>query len=128
MLQVENVSKSFGGLKALSDVSFHVPAGTVLSLIGPNGSGKSTMFNVINGVYSASKGRVMLDGRETTNAPPYRIAEMGLIRTFQMTRIFPNLSVIDNVMIGEHVRATSKPWEQALGLPSARRQEERLRE
>lgn len=99
LLEVENISKNFGGLLALDQVSFQVEAGTIVGLIGPNGAGKSTLFNVITGTLPPSSGAVRFDKRDITGMPVYKIAEQRIGRTFQSVRPFMNLSVIDNVMI-----------------------------
>ncbi|MFN3762740.1 MAG: ABC transporter ATP-binding protein [Anaerolineae bacterium] len=100
ILQVENVSKRFGGLQALQDVSFELPEGQILGLIGPNGAGKTTMFNVINGVYPPESGRVIFRGEEITGLPPYEVARRGLARTHQIVRPLNELTVRQNVMVG----------------------------
>ncbi len=100
ILQVENVSKRFGGLQALQDVSFELPEGQILGLIGPNGAGKTTMFNVINGVYLPESGRVIFRGEEITGLPPYEVARRGLARAHQIVRPLNELTVRQNVMVG----------------------------
>jgi len=97
VLQLESVSRRFGGLQALQDVSLKVGAGEVLGLIGPNGAGKTTLVNVITGVHRASAGRVVYQGEEITRCRPYQTARMGLARTFQVVQPFPELTVLDNV-------------------------------
>jgi branched-chain amino acid transport system ATP-binding protein len=100
ILQIQDVSKQFGGLQALSHVSFEVPEGQILGLIGPNGAGKTTLFNVINGVYPPTGGKVLFQGREITGSPPYRVAKMGLARTHQIVKPLNELDVQQNVMVG----------------------------
>lgn len=100
LLEVDSVSKNFGGLQALNNVSFQLEAGTILGLIGPNGAGKSTLFNVITGTLSPSSGTVRFDGREIIGLPVHKVAEYRIARTFQVVRPFMHLSVLDNVMIG----------------------------
>ena len=97
MLEVERVSRSFGGVAALSEVSLHVAAGEVVGLIGPNGSGKTTLLNVITGISPADRGRVRFDGRDVTNLRPDRIAVLGLARTFQTPRILHRMTVLQNL-------------------------------
>lgn len=97
LLEVESVSKSFGGLKALQEVSFQVGSGEVMALIGPNGAGKSTLLNIINGFLRPSAGRIRLNGKDVAQAPVHRIALHGVGRTFQKIRVFKGLSVLDNV-------------------------------
>jgi branched-chain amino acid transport system ATP-binding protein len=100
MLQVQNVTRRFGGLQALTDVSFDLPEGQILGLIGPNGAGKTTLFNAINGVYPPSAGRVVFRGRDITGLPPYEVARLGLARTHQVVRPLNELSVRENVTAG----------------------------
>ena len=107
MLDVRDVTVRFGGLTALSGVSFDVPEGGVVAVIGPNGSGKSTLFNVITGLVPAWSGAITLRGRDLLGLPPHRILEAGVARTFQNIRVFPTLSVLENVLIGRHARLRS---------------------
>jgi branched-chain amino acid transport system ATP-binding protein len=100
ILQIENVSKFFGGLEALSDVSIDLPKGEILGLIGPNGAGKTTLFNVMNGIYPPSSGKVYFLGKDVTNNKPYRLAKMGMARTHQIVQPLNELSVRENVMVG----------------------------
>jgi branched-chain amino acid transport system ATP-binding protein len=100
ILQVNAVSKHFGGLLALSRVTFDLPEGQILGLIGPNGAGKTTLFNVINGVYPPDEGRVTFKGSDVTAAKPYRLAGLGLSRTHQIVRPLNELTVLENVMVG----------------------------
>jgi len=100
ILQVDKVSKRFGGLQALQDVTFSLPEGQILGLIGPNGAGKTTLFNVINGVYPPDSGRVIFRGEEITGLPPYEIARRGLARAHQIVRPLNDLTVRQNVMVG----------------------------
>jgi branched-chain amino acid transport system ATP-binding protein len=104
LLTLERVTKRFGGLTAVREVSLDVRAGDLLGIIGPNGAGKTTLFNVIAGYYRADEGRVRFDGRDITASPAHAIAELGLTRTFQIVKPFGNLSVLDNVMIGALTR------------------------
>ena len=105
LLEVRGVSKSFGALAALSDVSFHVRAGEVFSVIGPNGAGKSTLFNVIAGLHAPTAGRIVLGGLEITGLAPEIINRRGLAKTFQITNIFPGISVYDNARVAAQSRA-----------------------
>jgi branched-chain amino acid transport system ATP-binding protein len=104
VLTLERVTKRFGGLTALRDVSFEVREGDLLGIIGPNGAGKTTLFNVISGYYRPDGGRVLLAGRDVGGEPPHVICRLGLTRTFQIVKPFGNLSVLDNVMIGALTR------------------------
>jgi len=100
ILQVQDLTKRFGGLQALSDVSFDLSEGQILGLIGPNGAGKTTLFNVINGVYAPERGRVTFRGKDITGLPSYEVARRGLARTHQVVRPLHDLSVRENVMVG----------------------------
>jgi branched-chain amino acid transport system ATP-binding protein len=104
ILELDRVTKRFGGLTAVSSVSFKVPVGEILGIIGPNGAGKTTLFNVISGYYRPEEGRILLGGHDVTGKAPHAICRLGLTRTFQLVKPFGNLSVIDNVMIGALTR------------------------
>lgn len=104
LLEVRDVTMRFGGLVAVNQVGFSIDKGEVLAVIGPNGAGKTTLFNVVTGVYKPTQGTVMLDGRDITGRPSYEIVERGIARTFQSSRLFSDLSVLDNVIIGMHTR------------------------
>ena len=104
LLEVTGASKRFGGLQALEDVSFAITPREVYGLIGPNGAGKTTLFNLLTGVYVPDTGSFRFDDRDITALPPHRIAAAGIARTFQNIRLFANLSALENVMIGRHVR------------------------
>jgi len=104
ILELDRVTKRFGGLTAVSSASFTVRAGEILGIIGPNGAGKTTLFNVISGYYRPESGRVLFAGQDVTGQPPHSICRLGLTRTFQLVKPFGNLSVIDNVMIGALTR------------------------
>ena len=102
LLSIENISLRFGGLKALSDVSFHVRPGELFSIIGPNGAGKTSMLNCISGRYSPTEGRVRFDGEDVTRLKPNRRAAIGIGRTFQNLALFSHMTVLDNIMVGRH--------------------------
>ncbi len=104
LLDAHAVGKRFGGVQALHEVSFGIRSGEVFGLIGPNGAGKTTLFNVLTGIYAPDAGRFSFDGRDITGVTPDRIAGAGIARTFQNIRLFANLSALENVMIGRHVR------------------------
>src|ERR1700722_1746910 len=110
MLSVQGASKSFGGIRALNGCSFDVEDGSVTGLIGPNGSGKTTVFNVITGYEHADSGRVVMGGRAITRPDPCRMYRLGLARTFQQSRILPQLSAFENVVV-----ARSQPWYRLFG-------------
>ena len=104
LLVTEQLRKEFGGLVAVSDVDFTVPAGSIVSLIGPNGAGKTTFFNMLTGVYKPTAGRVVFDGEDMTNRPPHAFTERGIGRTFQNIRLFSQMSAVENVLVGMHCR------------------------
>jgi branched-chain amino acid transport system ATP-binding protein len=104
LLEVEGITKRFGGLTALSEVGFAIRPGEIYGLIGPNGAGKTTLFNVLTGLYAHDEGRFRFEGRALERMTPDRIAALGIARTFQNIRLFANLSALENVMIGRHVR------------------------
>jgi branched-chain amino acid transport system ATP-binding protein len=110
ILEAKNITKRFGGLTALSDVSFAIEGGQIFGLIGPNGAGKTTMFNVLTGLYQHDEGTVVYKGSALTGITPNQIAALGVARTFQNIRLFNNLSAIENVMIGRHVRTHTGVW------------------
>src|SRR5262245_7343802 len=103
-LEARGVSKRFGGLQAVSDVSFAIEPGQIYGLIGPNGAGKTTLFNLLTGIYAPDAGSFFFDGRALSGLKPNRVAAAGIARTFQNIRLFANLSALENVMIGRHVR------------------------
>jgi branched-chain amino acid transport system ATP-binding protein len=127
-LAIEQVVVRFGGLVALSDINFTVGEGEIVSLIGPNGAGKTTLFNVMTGFLDPSHGAVSYRGTALGGMKSHQIADLGLIRTFQRTSVFPNDTVYDNLLIGLHRQSRVGVLEAMLGLPRARALERRLRE
>jgi len=127
MLELRGVCRSFGGLTALNEVSFSVATGAVTALIGPNGAGKTTLINCTTGSDRPDAGKVLLSGREITGLPAHRVAELGVARTFQNLRLFPRLSVLDNVLCGLTVVAGRSLLGALLRPPSLRNRERRLR-
>jgi branched-chain amino acid transport system ATP-binding protein len=107
VLEISRLTRRFGGLFAVNDVSFSVGAGEVVSVVGPNGAGKTTLFNLITGVLKPDGGRVVFDGKDITGAAPHRLAAMGIARTFQNIRLFKHLNALENVMIGQVAGARS---------------------
>jgi branched-chain amino acid transport system ATP-binding protein len=122
LLEVDGVSKFFGGLHAVSEVSFTVAQNTISAIIGPNGAANTTLFNLITGFVPSCEGRVRLANIDITGLPPFRIAAIGAVRTFQLVRLFPEMSVIENLMVGAHLRTSGGIWSAILGLPRARTQ------
>ena len=123
LLAIENLSKRFGGLQAVADVSLKVSSGEICSVIGPNGAGKTTLFNMISGVLRPSGGRISFDGIDLATISPWKFAAVGIGRTFQNVALFPNLSVIDNVRVGAHARTSSDIVSDSLRLAWVRRGE-----
>lgn len=126
LLKIENLSKSFAGLKAVCSFSLELKPGELLGLIGPNGSGKTTVFNLITGVYSPDKGRIIFDGKDITGAAPERIATTGIARTFQNIRLFKELSSLDNVRIAHYHGAGYSPIEAVLRAKKFYEEEQRI--
>jgi branched-chain amino acid transport system ATP-binding protein len=115
ILQVRNLSKNFGGLQAVRDVTLGVDAGKITSIIGPNGAGKTTLFNLITGFITTDSGSVTLDGKEITKQPAYQIVRKGMTRTFQLVRIFPRMTVTDNILMGFSGLAGDSLWSAIAG-------------
>ncbi|WP_295453390.1 ABC transporter ATP-binding protein [uncultured Thiodictyon sp.] len=128
LLDARVVTKRFGGLTALSEVSLAVHAGEIFGLIGPNGAGKTTLFNCLNGLYHPSSGSVHLDGVPLTGLKPHAVAAHGLARTFQNIRLFANMSVLENVMVGRHVRSRAGVLGAVLRGRRTRAEERSIRE
>lgn len=128
LLEILSLSKSFGGVKAVQDVTFSIEPGIVYSVIGPNGAGKTTLFNLITGVYAPSGGRIRLDGAEIAGMPPNRLAELGVARTFQNLQVCMNMSALENVMVGAHLRMNRNLIKAALRFPTLVRDDRALRE
>ena len=122
------MSVSFGGLKAVDDVSLKVPEGGVVALIGPNGAGKTTFFNAVSRLQKLSEGTVKFTGVDVTKKSTANTARLGMARTFQNLRIFPNMSVLENVLVGCHQHEKTGLWSGGLGLPNQRKEEKRSRE
>ena len=127
VLNLDRLSLSFGGLRALSELDLQVDDGEIVSLIGPNGAGKTSVFNVITGVYKPSSGDVRFAGQSIAGQPQHMIARKGVARTFQSLRLFLNMSVIENVMAATYGHTKAMPWESVLRLPRARREEREVR-
>jgi branched-chain amino acid transport system ATP-binding protein len=128
LLRIEQLGRRFGGLLALEDFSLAVPAGASYGLIGPNGAGKTTVFNLISGFLKPSEGTIFFAGREITGEPPHRVTSLGVARTFQNIRLFQELSVLDNVLVGFHCRSRATWGEAVLRLPRYRFEERERRD
>lgn len=127
ILKVANVSKRFGGLQALSDVGITIERGQVYGLIGPNGAGKTTFFNVLTGLYTPDSGSFELAGKPYTPTAVHEVAKAGIARTFQNIRLFPEMTAVENVMVGRHVRTHSGILGAVLRLPSFKKEEAEIR-
>jgi branched-chain amino acid transport system ATP-binding protein len=123
ILEIDNVTKQFGGLMALDDVSFRVDEGEIRGLIGPNGAGKSTMFKNIAGFYAPTSGSIVYRGSNIEGKQPHTIAELGIVRTFQETTLFQELSVFENALVGTHIKSRSNVFSAVLGLDRLKQQE-----
>jgi branched-chain amino acid transport system ATP-binding protein len=128
LLRADGVRKEFGGLIAVNDVDFTIPAGSITSLIGPNGAGKTTFFNMLTGVYKPTAGRVEFDGHDVTGKPPHAITERGIGRTFQNIRLFQNMTARENVMVGMHARLKGGIVKSVLRTPGVNREERQAAE
>ncbi len=128
ILEVRGVSKSFGGLQALFDISFEVLPATIHAVIGPNGAGKTTLFNAVTGVYVPDAGEIVYDGEAIQGRKPHAIAAKGIMRTFQNVELFGSMSVLENVLVGRHSRMRCGFWGAIGRLPWVRREEREARD
>jgi branched-chain amino acid transport system ATP-binding protein len=128
ILDVAGVTKQFGGLTAVDDVSFAIPRRSIVSIIGPNGAGKTTFFNILTGLYKPTLGRIAFDGANITAGRPDKIMALGIARTFQNIRLFGTMSALENVMVGEHSRMRAGLFGSILRTPKVRKEEEEVRE
>lgn len=124
LLELANVSKAFGGVQALNDITFDVPTGIILGVIGPNGAGKTTLFNVITGAYGADSGSVRFSGKEIRGKKVHKIVTQGIARTFQNVELFESMTVAENVMVGCHVRGRCGFLDAIIKTPRAKREEQ----
>src|SRR5512145_267618 len=127
MLRTEGLSMRFGGLTAVNDLNIEIEKNEIIGLIGPNGAGKTTAFNCITGMYRPSEGRVLLKGRDITGLKPHSIAELGVARTFQNIRLFKEMSVLENVLVGCHLGIKTGLFGATLHLPGYRKREAEAR-
>jgi branched-chain amino acid transport system ATP-binding protein len=128
LLSIDHVTMQFGGVTALDDVNFHINKGEILGLIGPNGAGKTTCFNVMTGVYTATKGAVVFDGKSLAGLKRYQITKRGIARTFQNIRLFPDMTALENVMVGADVNHFTSVGGALIGSPRHHREERSGRE
>ena len=122
-LNIDGVSKRFGGLQALDDITIHVEKGTIHGIIGPNGAGKTTLFNVITGMFGADRGEIRLEGVALPWQKPHKLVPMGIARTFQNIRLFKSMTVLENVLIGQHIHTPTPVLSIILNGPAAKRGE-----
>jgi len=126
LLEVKNITIKFGGLTAVQDFNLNLQQGQIVGLIGPNGAGKTTAFNAITGIHKPTQGKVILEGRDITGLMPDKITKLGIARTFQNIRLFSNLSVLQNVLVGHHLRIKSSPLAATLHLPQYIKEEKQM--
>jgi branched-chain amino acid transport system ATP-binding protein len=122
-LQIDDISLSFGGIKALQNISFEVEQGQIFAVIGPNGAGKTSLINSINGFYTPQQGRIILDGKDISAVPPHKRAKLGISRTFQNIALYTNATVLDNLMAARHIHMKSNLLTGALFIGPAKREE-----
>jgi len=128
LLSTEQISKTFGGLVAVNDVTFSIPEHSIVSIIGPNGAGKTTFFNMLTGLYKPSVGRIVFDGADISRTRPDQITTLGIARTFQNIRLFATMSAVENVMVGQHARMRAGLIGSILRPPRVRREERDVRD
>jgi len=128
LLSIRGVGKHFGGLHVLEDVSIEVPGGAIFALIGPNGAGKTTVFNLVTGLLKPSTGSIAFEGRDLAGIPPHQITRLGIARTFQNIRIFPDMTLLENVMVGRHHLLDYGGLALLFATPAFREAERRSRE
>jgi branched-chain amino acid transport system ATP-binding protein len=128
LLVAVQIRKEFGGLLAVNDLDFTIPQGSIVSLIGPNGAGKTTFFNMLTGLYKPTSGAVIFDGHDVTGKPPHSITKAGIGRTFQNIRLFPQMTALENVLVGMHSRLKGGILGSILGTPGVRREEREARD
>src|SRR5699024_522349 len=127
VLEVKKMTKRFGGIQALTDVSFSIEEGEILGIIGPNGAGKTTMFNMITNFYEPTSGDIVFKGESITGKKSHKITERGICRTFQNIRLFPDMTVLENVLVGTHSRTSAGVWRSVYKTKSQRLEEQRIR-
>jgi branched-chain amino acid transport system ATP-binding protein len=128
LLEIVQLEKAFGGVKALDGIDLKVEEGEIVSVIGPNGAGKTSFFNVITGYFDPDSGQILFRGLDISGHQPHEITELGIARTFQNVRLFPNMTVLENVMVAQHCRTTSGVIGTLLNTPKHRREEREIEE
>ena len=121
--KAENISIDFGGIRAVSDVSFEVDKGTIFTIVGPNGAGKTTIFNIISRIYDLTEGRITFEEKDITHLPAHQVVGLGIARTFQNIELFDHATVLHNLLIGRHIHCQSSFFSDLLFLPSVKRME-----
>ena len=124
LLEARSVTKQFEGLIANRDIDFDIPRHSIVAIIGPNGAGKTTFFNQLSGIYQPTSGTITFDGVSIGGLTPHVVAELGIARTYQNIRLFQNMTVLNNVMVGRHVRMQGQWWQAILGTPQIRKEED----
>ena len=128
LLEVRDLKRAFGGLMPISDLTFSVRPGVIRAVIGPNGAGKTTLFNLITGVLPTSGGQILFEGVDVANMKPHRIARLGISRTFQTVELYHGMTVLENVMVGRHIRTKSGMFASGFRTGSVRREEREIRD
>jgi branched-chain amino acid transport system ATP-binding protein len=128
LLEVRGLSKRFGGVRAVDEVDFLADQGEIVGVIGPNGAGKTTLFNIVTGFYEPDVGEMRFDGHNLVGLKPNQITKLGIARTFQAVRLFPNMTVLENAMVGQHARTRSGIAGAVFRLPGTVKEEERIRQ
>lgn len=128
ILDIENLSVTFGGLHALKDLNFHVDEGEIVGVIGPNGAGKTTFFNMISGMVTPTSGDIRFEGESLIGLDPNQVTQRGIARTFQNVRLFANMTIAENVMVAQHCRTKQGVWGSLFNTPAFRREEREIRE
>jgi branched-chain amino acid transport system ATP-binding protein len=128
VLEVRGLHVQFGGLAALQGLDLTVEPGQIVSVIGPNGAGKTTFFNVVSGLYAPNDGEILFNGQPIQGMAPHQVAKMGIARTFQTVHLFPNMTILENAMVGQHARSKTGVFGAVFRTPSVRREEEQIRE
>jgi branched-chain amino acid transport system ATP-binding protein len=123
LLEINKMTKTFGGLKAISDVTFSLEKGRIVSIIGPNGAGKTTFFNTLTGIYKPDGGTIKFNGKSLVGLRPDQIAARGIARTFQNIRLFPDMTVVENIMVGMHIHLKQSPLQTLFRLPGFKKEE-----
>lgn len=127
LLEISGLTKRFGGLAAVDDLNFTVKQGELLSIIGPNGAGKTTLFNLMTGFYKPTSGKIVFKDKDITKYKPYQVTRCGISRTFQLTSIYSESTVLENLIVGQALHAKSGMWSSVLGIPKANREVKKIR-